>query len=404
MGKTPLEQQEMSKKPRPKKKYRPRAVAVPTYLNSLSSDVDHGKDARDEDRVFLLQVANRTVEKVDLAMYGQILQIAWVLAAKMDRAKELRQCLYSGLAAIGCYVAEKPKIPFDDEMFEELSQATEVARDSLFLSDEARVACAEQLSRLTDVQKRASYLFSYEDVADWIHENVESEVMSVLVPLSMFATDPDAFRAQFLEERGKRFVRLEDAITKGKSPARTPLSKWRVTRILPASVQSELGRWQEDYNAERERQGVAWPNPTSLTVDFPEGVLARYKAMKELAPTTARARATVLFEGFAVHREVGHTQPHCRRHYTPGLLLGKPIHWKDYELGLVDLMSIPRATALLGADYLRKAPWRLGKEDVAWCRDESVLHEVKLSREFRILLGIQRGPMNSPAGHEVDSG
>lgn len=92
----------------------------------------------------------------------------------------------------------------------------------LFLSDEARVACAEQLSRLTDVQKRASYLFSYEDAADWIHKNVESEVMSVLVPLSMFATDPDAFRAQFLEERGKRFVRLEDAITKGKSPARPP--------------------------------------------------------------------------------------------------------------------------------------------------------------------------------------
>lgn len=159
-------------------------------------------------------------------------------------------------------------------------------------------------------------------------------------------------------------------------------------------METQLGRWQEDYNAERERQGVAWPNPTSLTVPFPEGVLARYRAMKELAPTTARARATVLFEGFAVHREVGHTQPYCRRHYTPGLLLGKPIHWKDYEIGLVDLMSIPRATALLGADCLRKAAWRLGKEDVAWCRDESVLHEVKLSREFRILLGIQRGPVD----------
>lgn len=84
----------MSQKPRPKKKYRPRAVAVPAYLNSLSSDVDRGRDARDEDRVFLLQVANRTVEKVDLALYGRILQIAWVLAAKMERAKELRQCLY----------------------------------------------------------------------------------------------------------------------------------------------------------------------------------------------------------------------------------------------------------------------------------------------------------------------
>ena len=132
----------MSKKPRPKKKYRPHAVAVPHYLNSLTSDVNRSHDARDEDRVFLLQVANRTVERVDLALYGRILQIAWVLASKMERAKELRQCLYSGLAAIGCYVAEKPKIPFDDEMFEELSQATEVARDILENSGEIERAQA----------------------------------------------------------------------------------------------------------------------------------------------------------------------------------------------------------------------------------------------------------------------
>lgn len=132
----------MSKKPRPKKKYRPHAVAVPHYLNSLTSDVNRSHDARDEDRVFLLQVANRTVEKVDLAMYGQILQIAWVLAAKMERAKELRQCLYDGLVAIGCYIDEKPKTPFNDEMFEGLSQATEVARDILENSGEIERAQA----------------------------------------------------------------------------------------------------------------------------------------------------------------------------------------------------------------------------------------------------------------------
>lgn len=62
----------MSKKPSPKKKYGPRAVAVPHYLNSLTSDVDRSHDARDKNRVFLLQVANRTVEKKDLAMYGRI--------------------------------------------------------------------------------------------------------------------------------------------------------------------------------------------------------------------------------------------------------------------------------------------------------------------------------------------
>ena len=54
----------MSKKPRPKKKYRPHAVAVPHYLNSLTSDVNRRHDARDEDRVFLLQVANRTLKRL----------------------------------------------------------------------------------------------------------------------------------------------------------------------------------------------------------------------------------------------------------------------------------------------------------------------------------------------------
>ena len=122
----------MSKKPSPKKKYGPRAVAVPHYLNSLTSDVDRSHDARDENRIFLLQVANRTVEKKDLAMYGRIMQITWVLAAKMERAKELR----------GCYIAEKPKIPFDDKMFEELSLATEVARDILENSGEIERAQA----------------------------------------------------------------------------------------------------------------------------------------------------------------------------------------------------------------------------------------------------------------------
>ena len=120
----------------------PDTVAVPTYLNSLRSDIDRSHDARDEDLVFFLQVANRTVEKIGLAMYGRIMQIAWVLAAKMEQAKELRQCLYNGLAAIGSYIAEKPQIPFDDEVFEELSPAMVVARDILENSGEIKRAQA----------------------------------------------------------------------------------------------------------------------------------------------------------------------------------------------------------------------------------------------------------------------
>ena len=263
----------------------------------------------------------------------------------------------------------------------------------LFISNEARSACAEELSKLTDTQRRASYLFSYEDAADWIHKNFETQVLSVLVSLSLFATDPDAFRAEFLEERRKRFAKLEE-VEWGRCSTRMPIARWRVMRQLPPDIQSQIGCWQDDYNAERERQGVAWPNPAGLTVTFPESVLARYRALHSLATTKARSRNTALCEGYAVHREVNHTKPYCRKHYTPGLLLGEQKHWKDYEIGMVDLMSIPRACALLGANFLRNVSWRIGKDDVVWCRDESVLHDVLLSKEFRILLGIHRGAVS----------
>lgn len=53
-------------------------------------------------------------------------------------------------------------------------------------------------------------------------------------------------------------------------------------------------------------------------------------------------------------------------------------------------MSIPRATALLGESFIRHAAWRLSPEDVVWCGDPSVLHDVKLSSDMRILLGLSR--------------
>ena len=107
--------------------------------------------------------------------------------------------------------------------------------------------------------------------------------MSVVVPLSIFATDPDALRAQFLEERRARFQKIEEM--GGKCSARKPLCRWKVVRQLPAHIQSQLGCWQSDYNNEKARQGVAWPNPPSLKVTLPEGVFARYLDFKEVSET-----------------------------------------------------------------------------------------------------------------------
>ena len=127
-----------------------------------------------------------------------------------------------------------------------------------------------------------------------------------------------------------------------------------------------------------------------MEVDFPGCVFARYSTSAEIEPTRQRTHNTILFTGMAVHREIGRNRPYCRRHFTPGLLLGGPRNWPDYEIGLVDVMSIPRAAALLGESFIRHAAWRLSPEDVVWCGDASVLHDVKLSADMRILLGLSR--------------
>ena len=159
---------------------------------------------------------------------------------------------------------------------------------------------------------------------------------------------------------------------------------------LMKEAREAIGNWSSDYAAEKVRQQVAWPVPPSMEVDFPGCVFARYRTSAEIEPTRQRTHNTILFTGMAVHREIGRNRPYCRRHFTPGLLLGGPRNWPDYEIGLVDVMSIPRAAALLGESFIRHAAWRLSPEDVVWCGDPSVLHDVKLSSDMRILLGLSR--------------
>lgn len=120
----------MSKKPRPKKRYRPRAVAVPPYLASLNT-YDDGIDHREDDRVFLLQVANRTVDEEDLFTHVRLMQVAWLLASRMEDAKNLRECLHEAILAIGAYVDADRETVFTPERFEALRAGTELCRSIL---------------------------------------------------------------------------------------------------------------------------------------------------------------------------------------------------------------------------------------------------------------------------------
>lgn len=119
----------MSKKPRAKKHYRPRAVFVPPMLSTLK-DPSLTEKAKEEDRVFLLRVANRTADSQEIVVYGRIMQVAWVLAAKMENAVQLREMLREGLRSMGAYLSEN-HVEFSPNDFETLSESVEIARDIL---------------------------------------------------------------------------------------------------------------------------------------------------------------------------------------------------------------------------------------------------------------------------------
>lgn len=141
----------MSKKPRPKKHYRPRAVFVPPMLSTLKIP-ELSKNAREEDRVFLLRVANRTAADDEIVLYGRLMQVAWVLAAKMENAVQLREAFREGLRSMGAYLSED-HVEFNAEYFDTLTVAVEAARDVLENSGqiERAQAMAAVLSGKLDV-------------------------------------------------------------------------------------------------------------------------------------------------------------------------------------------------------------------------------------------------------------
>lgn len=115
------------------------------------------------------------------------------------------------------------------------NQGAGVDLPRLLLSDRVRSACAEEVAGLDYAAQQAKYLFSYEDAAEWIEANVETRVMSVVVPLSIFATDPDALRTEFEEEKRLRFTNLKTK--EGAAKPRRILARWngRTSRRRPAS-------------------------------------------------------------------------------------------------------------------------------------------------------------------------
>ena len=121
------------------------------------------------------------------------------------------------------------------------NQGAGVDLPRLLLSDRVRSACAEEVAGLDYAAQQAKYLFSYEDAAEWIEANVETRVMSVVVPLSIFATDPDALRAEFEEEKRLRFTNMKTK--EGAAKPRRILARWNVVKNLAKECRRTFRIW-----------------------------------------------------------------------------------------------------------------------------------------------------------------
>ena len=141
----------MSKKTRQKKQYRPRAVSVPPMLSTLKLP-KLTADAREEDRVFLLRMANGTAENDEVVLYSRFIQVAWILAAKMENSVQIREAFREGLRAMGAYLSEG-HLEFTSEFLNVLTVSVEAARDVLENSGqiERAQAMAAVLSGKLDV-------------------------------------------------------------------------------------------------------------------------------------------------------------------------------------------------------------------------------------------------------------
>ena len=81
------------------------------------------------------------------------------------------------------------------------NQGAGVDLPRLLLSDRVRSACAVEVAGLDYAAQQVKYLFAFEDAAEWIEANVETRVMSVVVPQPVGPTTHTSFIFSLLRSR-----------------------------------------------------------------------------------------------------------------------------------------------------------------------------------------------------------
>lgn len=275
----------------------------------------------------------------------------------------------------------------------------------VYLTSKARKVHSELIEQMDVRCRNAKFLYDPQDLMEWFRSNLDSEVETVLVPLSYFAINPDAFRNEFLAEKEKRLqVVYENRTVKATAETgpnqawtirRNRISSWGWENKFKKQYREHLFQWRNDVAGLAEEQFKA-PGRVVLKrykVELPDDKLPKFLSLREVSETRNYSSVDV---GFMTVRNFGwvrHTKwtdegTVSMVAYTPGIAFGGRPYWRDYEIGCVDLWTAERFVNVFGYDALLKSTWRIDKDQCMWWKKGAKFGPGHLAVEAGMLLGV----------------
>lgn len=179
----------------------------------------------------------------------------------------------------------------------------------------------------------------------------------------------------------------------------------RPTRYSPciAEYRPHFGAFRDDLSRLMKEQGTtqrAYVKLPEVEVRLPDDKLPRFFTQKEVGLTRGYSSfgvslMTIKFFAWAEHRL---REPErflvdknnlcfTKSFYTQGVFPGAERFAKDYELGLVDVITAKRFVEVFGMTALRRAQWRFSKDLCRWYAENAKFGPGLPPKTLGVLLG-----------------
>lgn len=250
------------------------------------------------------------------------------------------------------------------------------------------------------IRVNAQNLYAPSDLLEWFRFNLKSTVETVMVPLTMFAFDADAMRDVYKRVRDAHLTECYKQ-KKHLKLREMRLCCWpEIQACIRPEFKDDIGKLFEDKTRHAKEQGCV-PRRAKLPpyeVTLPADKMPFFCESSEIAGVTRNGYQSVevsltSFRDFAwakheIRPEAAEDgAPVSRAGYTQGLCFGGKETIKDYEMGLVEVMTAERFVNMFGEDALKKADWRFSKDLCAWAKPDAAFGPGLPPKEMGILLG-----------------